>query len=64
MKIICVKSFRDKTTHKIKEKQKIIKVGTVFECDDELAKERIEKGFAKEYVEEKPVKTKEVSKEK
>lgn len=51
MKIICIKEFKDKTTAEIKKDQKLIKVNEILECDDELAKERIKKGFAKKYVE-------------
>ena len=52
MKIVCIKSFRDKTTAKNIEDQKLIKVNEVITCDDELAQERIRKGFAKAIVEE------------
>ena len=52
MKIVCIKPFRDKTTAKKIEDQKLIKVNDVITCDDELAKERIRKGFAKAIVEE------------
>ena len=52
MKIICIKRFRDKTTAKRIEDQTLIYVGDVLDCDDELAKERIKKGFAKEYIED------------
>lgn len=51
MKIECIKGFRDKTTAKRIEDQIKRKVGDIIECDDELAKERIKNGFAKEYIE-------------
>ena len=51
MKIKCIKGFRDKTTAEKFEDQVRIKVGDVLVCDDELALERIKKGFAVEVVE-------------
>lgn len=39
--------FRDKTTSDKLEEQTKRFYGDVFECDDEVAKERIAKGFAK-----------------
>ena len=51
MKIKCVKGFRDKTTAKKIEEQTKIVIGQILECDDELAKERIEKGLCEEYIE-------------
>lgn len=52
MKILCIKPFKDKTTAKKIEDQKLIKVNDILECDDKLAIERINKGLAKEIVEE------------
>lgn len=37
--------FRDKTTNENIEDQVKRHYGDIFECDDEIAKERIEKGF-------------------
>ena len=51
MKIIAIRSFGDKTTGETYKEQVKIKVGDVLECDDELANERIKRGFAKEYIE-------------
>lgn len=64
MKIVCVKKFRDKTTAKVIEKQKLVKVGDILECDDELANERIEKGFAKKYEPAEEVKAEEPAEKK
>lgn len=62
MKIVCIKPFKDKTSAKKYEDQKLIKVNDVLECNDELAMERINKGLAKEVVEEET--TEEVVEEK
>lgn len=52
MKIKCVKPFRDKTTAKNIKDQKLIKVGDILVCDDELANDRIRKGLVIEIIEE------------
>ena len=39
--------FRDKTTSKNIEEQTKRFYGDIFECDDELAEERIKKGYVK-----------------
>ena len=51
MKIIAIRHFGDKTTGKTYEEQVKVKPGDILECKDELANERIRKGFAKKYVE-------------
>ena len=58
MKVVCIKSFKDKTSAENIKDQTLIKIGDVLECDDELANERIQKGFC-EKVEEvvEPVET-------
>lgn len=43
-----LKHFGDKETGKTYAEQLKRECGDVFECDDALAKERIEKGFVKE----------------
>lgn len=43
--IIAIKDFRDKTTGKKIENMKLIKKGTLIQCSDKLAKERIESGL-------------------
>ena len=52
MKIVCIKAFKDKTTAKNIEDQKLVRVNDVLVCDDDLAIERIQKGLAKKVVEE------------
>lgn len=52
MRVIVVKNFKDKTTSKNYEEQELRKVGEIIECDDKLAKKRIELGFVEEYIEE------------
>ena len=52
MRVIVVKNFKDKTTSKKYEEQELRKVGEIIECDDKLAKKRIELGFVEEYIEE------------
>lgn len=47
VKAIYKPNFGDKTTGEIYETQVKRIYGDVFECDDELANERIEKGFVK-----------------
>lgn len=63
MKIICIKSFRDKTTAEKIVDQKLIKVNEIIDCDDELAESRIKKGLAKQYIEEVVEETEEVVEE-
>ncbi len=50
MKIKVIKEFRDKTTAEKIEDQKILNVGDIIECDDELAKSRIDLGLAEKVV--------------
>lgn len=47
VKAIYKPNFGDKTTGETYETQVKRNYGDVFECDDELANERIEKGFVK-----------------
>lgn len=47
VKAIYKPNFGDKTTGETYETQVKRIYGNVFECDDELANERIEKGFVK-----------------
>ena len=51
MKIICIKGFRDKTTAKNIKDQVKRKVNEIIDCDDDIARSRINLGLAKEYVE-------------
>lgn len=46
MMIIAIRDFYDKTTGKTKEEQELIKMGTLIECEEKLAKKRIEGNFA------------------
>ena len=46
MLIIAATDFRDKTTAKRKDKMQVIKKGTLIECDEKLAKDRITLGLA------------------
>ena len=52
-KIEVLKMFRDKTTSDVIDEQKILNVGDVIECEDELADSRIALGLAKEVEETK-----------
>lgn len=47
MIVKALKKFGDKTTGATYAEQKKIEAGTVFECDDELANERIQNGLVK-----------------
>ncbi len=46
MLIIAITDFKDKTTAKRKDKMQVIKKGTLIECDEKLAKDRITLGLA------------------
>lgn len=46
MLIVAIKNFRDKTTGEDKEKQILVQPGTILDCSEELANERINKGLA------------------
>lgn len=46
MLIVAITDFRDKTTAKRKDKMQVIKKGTLIECDETLAKDRINLGLA------------------
>ena len=52
VKAIYTPNFGDKTTGKTYEEQIKRYPGDIFECDDELAKERIRKGFVKKATKE------------
>ena len=46
MLIVAITDFKDKTTAKRKDKMQVIKKGTLIECDEKLAKDRITLGLA------------------
>lgn len=50
MQIQCIKGFRDKTTAERIEDQVKRKKGEILTCDEEIAKERIDKGLAIKYI--------------
>lgn len=59
MLIVAIESFRDKTTGETIEKQISVQPGTLLECSEELAEERIIKGLALKVVNPELLKAKE-----
>lgn len=59
MLIIATKKFRDKTTGKSKEEQILVLPGTLLDCSEEIAEERINKGLALKVVNPELLKAKE-----